>query len=111
MVHMGAILMLHDQQNRSFTVDDAAALIIYSLLVLQIITSNDYSMKILGKVWKYLHKIAIYAVFIGFFVTYLGRFQEFGGGIYLSLLILASIAWGARILSFVSKKRLAMSRS
>ena len=69
MVHMGAILMLHNQQNTSFTVDDLTALIIYSLLVMQFITSNGYSMIILGEGWKYLHKIAIYSVFIGFFVT------------------------------------------
>ena len=47
--HMVAILMLHNERGTWFTVDDAAALVIYSLLVLQIATSNHWSVRALGR--------------------------------------------------------------
>ena len=79
---MVAILMVHDERRTWFTADDAAALAIYSLLALQIATSNHWSVRALGRGWRALHWVATYAIFTGFFVTYLGRFQEIGGFIF-----------------------------
>lgn len=103
--HMVAILMLHNERGTWFTADDAAALVIYSLLVLQIATSNHWSVRALGRGWRALHWVATYAIFIGFFVTYLGRFQDFGGFIYGGLFALAASAWLLRIAAFVQKAR------
>ena len=69
-----------------FTSDDAAALVIYSLLVLQVATSNNWSVRALGRSWRMLHWVASYAIFAGFFVTYLGRLQENGGIILVAYL-------------------------
>ena len=103
--HMVAILMLHNERGTWFTVDDAAALVIYSLLVLQIATSNHWSVRTLGRSWRALHWVATYAIFTGFFVTYLGRFQDIGGFIYGGLFALAASAWLLRIAAFVQKTR------
>ena len=103
--HMVAILMLHNERGTWFTADDAAALVIYSLLVLQIATSNHWSVRALGRGWRALHWVATYAIFIGFFVTYLGRFQDIGGFIYGGLFALAASAWLLRIAAFVQKTR------
>ena len=92
-----------------FTADDAAALVIYSLLVLQIATSNHWSVRALGRSWRALHWVATYAIFTGFFVTYLGRFQEIGGFIFGGLFALAASAWLLRIAAFVQKVRARMT--
>ena len=103
--HMVAILMLHDQRGTWFTADDAAALVIYSLLALQVATSNNWSIRALGRSWRVLHWVASYAIFTGFLVTYLGRFQENGGIIFGGLLTLAVCAWLLRIAAFFSRRR------
>ncbi len=103
--HMVAILMLHDQRGTWFTADDAAALVIYSLLVLQVATSNNWSVRAMGRSWRVLHWVASYAIFMGFFVTYLTRFQEHGGIIFGGLLTLAVSAWLLRIAAFFSRRR------
>jgi len=103
--HMVAILMLHDQRGTWFTADDAAALLIYSLLALQVATSNNWSIRALGRSWRVLHWVASYAIFTGFLVTYLGRFQENGGIIFGGLLTLAVCAWLLRIAAFFSRSR------
>jgi DMSO/TMAO reductase YedYZ heme-binding membrane subunit len=77
--HMVAILMLHDQHETWFTADDAAALVIYSLLVLQVATSNNWSVRAMGRSWRVLHWVASYAIFTGFFVTYLLGFRNMAG--------------------------------
>ena len=103
--HMVAILMLHNERGTWFTADDAAALVIYSLLVLQIATSNHWSVRALGRGWRALHWVATYAIFTGFFVTYLGRFQEIGGFTFGGLFSLAASAWLLRIAAFFQKTR------
>ena len=103
--HMVAILMLHDQRGTWFTADDAAALVIYSLLVLQVATSNNWSVRALGRSWRVLHWVASYAIFVGFFVTYLGRLQENGGIIFGGLFTLAVCACLLRIAAFFSRRR------
>ena len=111
--HIVAILMVHDERRTMvqderrtwFTADDAAALAIYSLLALQIATSNHWSVRALGRGWRALHWVATYAIFTGFFVTYLGRFQEIGGFIFGGLLALAAGAWLLRIAAFFQKTR------
>jgi DMSO/TMAO reductase YedYZ heme-binding membrane subunit len=103
--HMVAILMLHDQHETWFTADDAAALVIYSLLVLQVATSNNWSVRAMGRSWRVLHWVASYAIFTGFFVTYFARFQEHGGIIFGGLLTLAVSAWLIRIAAFFGRSR------
>jgi sulfoxide reductase heme-binding subunit YedZ len=103
--HMVAILMLHDQHETWFTADDAAALVIYSLLVLQVATSNNWSVRAMGRSWRVLHWVASYAIFTGFFVTYFARFQENGGIIFGGLLTLAVSAWLIRIAAFFGRSR------
>jgi len=103
--HMVAILMLHDQRETWFTADDAAALVIYSLLVFQVATSNNWSVRAMGRSWRVLHWVASYAIFTGLFVTYLARFQEHGGIIFGGLLFLAVSAWLPRIAAFFDRSR------
>ena len=103
-VHLIAILLLHQAKGTWFTFDDSAALIIYSLLVVQVATSNNFSVKKFGKGWKVLHWIAMYALFTGFFITYMGRLQEMGGAVYLILFALASAAWLLRIYVFIQQR-------
>ena len=103
--HMVAILMLHNERGTWFTADDSAALVIYSLLVLQIATSNHWSVRALGRGWRALHWVATYAIFTGFFVTYLGRLQEIGGFTFGGLFALAAGAWLLRIAAFFQKTR------
>ena len=103
--HMVAILMLHDQRETWFTADDAAALVIYSLLVFQVATSNNWSVRAMGRSWRVLHWVASYAIFTGFFVTYFARFQDNGGIIFGGLLTLAVSAWLIRIAAFFGRSR------
>jgi sulfoxide reductase heme-binding subunit YedZ len=103
--HMVAILMLHDQRETWFTADDAAALVIYSLLVFQVATSNNWSVRAMGRSWRVLHWVASYAIFTGFFVTYLARFQEHGGIIFGGLLFFAVSAWLLRFAAFFDRSR------
>jgi len=103
--HIVAILMLHDQHETWFTADDAAALVIYSLLVLQVATSNNWSVRAMGRSWRVLHWVASYAIFTGFFVTYFARFQDNGGIIFGGLLTLAVSAWLIRIAAFFGRSR------
>ena len=103
--HMFAILLLHDQHETWFTADDAAALVIYSLLVLQVATSNNWSVRAMGRSWRVLHWVASYAIFTGFFVTYFARFQDNGGIIFGGLLTLAVSAWLIRIAAFFGRSR------
>ncbi|MFT6750970.1 MAG: sulfoxide reductase heme-binding subunit YedZ [Candidatus Azotimanducaceae bacterium] len=72
-IHMGAIILNYRVQDLWFSIDDGAALAIYFFLGLMVVTSNKMSARRLGKIWKWIHKVGLYALFAGFFVTYLGR--------------------------------------
>ena len=110
-IHMMAIILLYKTQDRWFTTEDGAALFIYLMLGAMVITSNTFSVRRLGKAWKWLHKFGMYALFVGFFATYLGRVTEYDARIesgaiveyfwiYVVLLVTVSIAWLLRIAAF-----------
>ena len=103
--HFGAILLFHQHQGTWFTADDSAALFIYALLGVQVTTSNTPAARALGKLWRPTHWVASYALFVGFFTTYLGRLQASGALVYLLLFSLASAAWALRLAAFFSKRR------
>jgi len=103
--HFGAILLLHQHQGTWFTADDSAALLIYALLGVQVATSNTPAARTLGKLWRPTHWVASYALFVGFFTTYLGRLQASGALVYLLLFSLASAAWALRLAAFFSRRR------
>ncbi|MFT5013978.1 MAG: sulfoxide reductase heme-binding subunit YedZ [Patiriisocius sp.] len=110
-IHMGAIILLYVTQDRWFTLDDGAALFIYLMLGLMVITSNTFSVRRLGRGWKWLHKFGMYALFVGFFATYLGRVVEYDAQIendsvaeyfwvYVLLLTTVSCGWLLRIAAY-----------
>jgi hypothetical protein len=103
--HFGAILLLHRHQGSWFTAEDSAALFIYALLGVQVATSNTPAARALGKFWRPTHWVASYALFVGFFTTYLERLQESGELVYLLLFVLASAAWALRVAAFFAKRR------
>ena len=103
--HFGAILLLHRHHGTWFTAEDSAALFIYALLGVQVATSNTPAARALGKLWRPTHWVASYALFVGFFTTYLGRLQESGELVYLLLFVLASAAWALRVAAFFAKRR------
>ena len=110
-IHMLAIMLLYVTEDRWFSAEDGAALFIYFMLGLMVITSNTFSVRRLGRGWKWLHKFGMYALFVGFFATYLGRVTDYdarieGGAIaehlwvYILLLFVVSSAWLLRIAAF-----------
>ena len=103
--HFGAILLLHRHNGTWFTAEDSAALFIYALLGIQVATSNTPAARALGKLWRPTHWVASYALFVGFFTTYLGRLQESGAPVFLILFSLASVAWALRVAAFFSMRR------
>ncbi len=72
-IHMMGIISLYQLQGRWFTSDDAIALVIYLFIGLLAITSSTVAVRKLGKSWKVLHWLGMYAIFVGFFATYWGR--------------------------------------
>lgn len=48
----------------------------YVLIYLMALTSNDWSMKRLGKYWKYLHSFGIHYIWFIFTFSYLGRLAK-----------------------------------
>ncbi len=110
-VHLLGIVLFFKASETWFTADDIAAIVIYVLIGLMAITSNTLSLQRLGGTWKILHKVGLYGVFVGFFVTYLGRVQGYSASqlapslmdpfaIYVVLSVLVSAAWLLRIAAF-----------
>lgn len=105
LAHFGAILLFHRHHGTWFTAEDGAALFIYALLGVQVATSNTPAARALGQLWRPTQWVASYALFVGFFTTYLGRLQETGAPVFLLLFGLASAAWALRVAAFFSKRR------
>jgi methionine sulfoxide reductase heme-binding subunit len=65
----------------------------YGLMYLMAITSNNWSMRKLGKNWKRLHFIGIHYTWFIFFQSYSGRifevdpYQKFAGAVFASILL------------------------
>ena len=110
-VHLCGIVLHYLALDAWFSPQDTAAILIYVFIGLMAITSNSLSVRRLKGAWRVLHKIGIYAIFIGFFATYLNRVIEHDISTldpalqdslpaYVVLLILVSSAWLLRILVF-----------
>lgn len=48
----------------------------YLLIYVMALTSNDASMRLLGKWWKRLHRFGIHYIWLIFTLSYLGRFSD-----------------------------------
>lgn len=91
---------------------DAVPAFGYLMVGLMAITSNNWSVRTLGRGWKVLHKFGLYVIFAIFFLAYAGRL--FGAyddvpeaavamgakAIYAGLFALAVIALGLRVAAF-----------
>ncbi len=112
-IHLLAIVVYMREINQPlFVAENIPAGTIYLLMFLMVLTSNNYAVRHLKGAWKVLHKLGIYALFTGYFVTYLGRINSPGQGVsidsptyespehYVVLLILVSLALGLRITAF-----------
>ncbi len=74
--------------------------LIYVVIYAMAFTSNDASMRALGKNWKRLHAVGGYLIWVAFTVSYLGNAIENGrpqhypfAAICIALLLLRFIAW------------------
>lgn len=65
----------------------------YLLVLLMALTSNDASMRRLGRGWRWLHRLGIHYIWLIFFISYAGRIVDpakmVTGWVFASLLILA----------------------
>ncbi len=69
----------------------------YLLIYLMALTSNDASMRLLGRWWKRLHRLGIHVVWLVFTVSYVGRFTDgdpdhFATALVLAPLMIAALA-------------------
>lgn len=110
-IHLAAIVVYFNQVSQWFVAEDIPALAIYFFIGLMAITSNSISVRRLKSGWKVVHWIGLYGVFVGYFVTYLGRVQGYDSseteaalresyGVYVLLLVLVSSAWALRVAVF-----------
>lgn len=114
-IHLVGIVLHFEATDTWFNSGDLAAIIIYVLIGLMAITSNAISVRRLKGGWKILHKVGLYGIFVGFFVTYLGRVLGYAEStlepalmdplwIYVALLSLVTAAWLLRIAVFWQKR-------
>lgn len=114
-VHLAGIMLHFKATDSWFDRGDAEAIMIYVLIGLMAITSNSLSVRRLKGAWKVLHKVGLYGIFVGFFVTYLGRVRGYSEAsldpslmdpfwIYVLLLTIVTAAWLLRIVAFWQKR-------
>ena len=70
----------------------------YLLIAALALTSNNWSVHTLGKLWHWLHRVGIHAIWATFFALYLGRLSDPG--------LLSVGASGAGVLIFFAALRL-----
>lgn len=65
----------------------------YVLIFLMALTSNDRSMKLLGRNWKWLHLLGIHYIWLIFTISYAGRLADPGmlvtGAVFTPLMLMA----------------------
>lgn len=65
----------------------------YLLILLMAVTSNDASVRRLGRGWRWLHRVGIHYIWLIFFISYAGRIAEpdmmLTGMIFTPLLVAA----------------------
>lgn len=83
LIHLMLIftLMANDAVSSPLEITDASSLIVgiigYVLIIMMLITSNDFSVRRLGrKKWKRLHTTGMHYVFITFLVSYLSLLEK-----------------------------------
>jgi sulfoxide reductase heme-binding subunit YedZ len=69
---------------RRSVADLGPGVVVYIILYLMAITSNNYSQRLLGKYWKALHTAGIYSLMLAFTVAYTGNAVEIGGLYWLT---------------------------
>lgn len=106
-VHFIFILYFLRVNDMAISIENlGAGLIPYSFIVLMALTSNNASMRLLGRNWKRLHWIGSYSIWIGYASSYLGRMIEsetFWIGIIGTLLSFAVI--GLRIAAHYKNRK------
>jgi sulfoxide reductase heme-binding subunit YedZ len=81
--------------------DLGPGIVVYVILYLMAITSNNYSQRLLGKNWKALHTAGIYSLMLAFTGAYTGNALETGGLYWLTSIVglaaflLRYLAWRA----------------
>lgn len=60
----------------------------YVLIYIMAATSNDASMRMLGKWWKRLHRLGIHYIWLIFTLSYLGRFSDGNGDHFMTAVTL-----------------------
>jgi sulfoxide reductase heme-binding subunit YedZ len=81
--------------------DLGPGIVVYVILYLMAITSNNYSQRLLGKNWKTLHTAGIYSLMLAFTGAYTGQALETGGLYWLTSIVglaaflLRYLAWRA----------------
>lgn len=78
-IHMGAFTLYFVTLNEA---PDIGTLVgggsVYVLIALMALTSNNWSVRTLGKAWHLLHRIGIHATWAVFLVLYMGRLSDPG---------------------------------
>jgi len=76
-VHFIFILYFLQANDMAISIENlGAGLIPYSFILLMALTSNNTSMKLLGRNWKRLHWIGSYSIWVGYASSYFGRMIE-----------------------------------
>lgn len=95
----------------------APAIFIYLMLVLMMLTSNNFSVRLLGgKTWKYLHKFGLYILMIGFLQSVAPKFinalvnnnsaQSFELTVFYAITSIALVTiWMTRIGIWIKNKK------
>ena len=99
-IHFGFILYFFQVTSLDITIANlGAGLIPYMFIALMAITSNDMSMRLLGRNWKRLHWVGAYSIWIAYFTSYFGRIFEDGLLLIGAIgTILCLVAWGMRLM-------------
>ena len=70
---------------------------LYIVIFAMALTSNNYSQRLLGRGWRYLHLTGIYILMLAFSGAYLGAAIELGGH-YWAFAAVAAMAFAVRFL-------------
>ena len=69
--------------------------IAYGMIYLMALTSNDASMRAMGKWWKRMHSFGIHYTWLIFTLSYAGRFTDGDANHYATAIVLAPVMFGA----------------
>ncbi len=109
-IHMATFLTFLGFFEIEDVVTDPAVLLgsglAYTFIAVMAFTSNNWSQRVLGAKWLWLHRVGIHYIWVIFTITYLGRLADpemvIVGLIGTGLLVLAA---GLRLVVFVARRR------